>query len=144
MRLHGRSLRLYLEPEQPQESGPLSHKPDKFQAFTAQKALFNKAAGAAPFKAAAAKPTVHEGRVTIFMDLESQPSPTYVVQEKLMKFWIIWTPATTARNPQAQHPSEAVAVAEADRLAKLHPGQTFFVMEVVGKAEVQQSTYSRI
>lgn len=44
-------------------------------------------------------------------------------------FWFVWNP--DGRNPQARHMSEQSAVNEAERLARLNPGETFVVLESV-------------
>lgn len=44
-------------------------------------------------------------------------------------FWIVWNPA--GRNPTFRHRSESAAVAEAERLARENPGQTFVVLQSV-------------
>lgn len=49
-------------------------------------------------------------------------------------FWLVWNPA--GRAPQVRHATEAIATAEAERLARLHPGQTFVVMSSVAAVRV--------
>lgn len=44
-------------------------------------------------------------------------------------FWFVWN--TNGRNPTYRHTSEASATSEAERLARLHPGETFVVLESV-------------
>ncbi len=44
-------------------------------------------------------------------------------------FWLVWNPNN--RNPTHRHSSEASATSEAERLARLHPGETFVVLESV-------------
>lgn len=42
-------------------------------------------------------------------------------------FWMVWNPA---RNPPSfKHESLIAATNEAERLARIHPGQTFVVLE---------------
>lgn len=41
-------------------------------------------------------------------------------------FWLVWNPH--GRAPQVRHPNEASATAEAERLARSNPGQTFVVL----------------
>ncbi len=56
-----------------------------------------------------------------------------------VKFWLVWSPQG-ARPPTHRHASEAAARNEAQRLAGLHPGNEFFVLEarcVAKKVEVQ-------
>lgn len=45
--------------------------------------------------------------------------------------WCIWT--KRGRRPQFFHPARDLAMAEAERLAQLHPGQKFIVMKMEGK-----------
>lgn len=42
-------------------------------------------------------------------------------------FWMVWNPAANA--PRHRHDYEGGAIAEAERLARLHPGQEFFILE---------------
>lgn len=49
--------------------------------------------------------------------------------EKLKSFWLVWN--ADGRNPQYRHSTEKAATTEAERLARLHPGQTFVVLESV-------------
>lgn len=45
------------------------------------------------------------------------------------QFWMVWNPN---RNPPAyRHTSQAAAEAEAERLARLNPGEHFIVLEAV-------------
>lgn len=44
-------------------------------------------------------------------------------------FWLVWNP--NGRSPTYKHPSVECATAEAERLARIHPGQTFVVLESV-------------
>lgn len=46
------------------------------------------------------------------------------------KFWMVWNPARYA--PTYKHPSKESAQAEAGRLARMNPGQHFWVMEAQG------------
>lgn len=48
---------------------------------------------------------------------------------KYASFWFVWNP--DGRSPSYKHPSEAAAVGEAERLARLHPGNTFVVLESI-------------
>ena len=45
-------------------------------------------------------------------------------------FWIVWNPQ--GRNPTHRHLSEFSALNEAERLARMHPGQVFIVLRAVG------------
>lgn len=45
------------------------------------------------------------------------------------QFWMVWNPA--ARPPVVRHPSEQAATQEAERLARLNPGEQFFVLEAI-------------
>lgn len=49
--------------------------------------------------------------------------------------WLVWNP--NARLPRYEHGSRDSAAAEAKRLAKLHPGERFYVMEPIGAAMVE-------
>ena len=48
----------------------------------------------------------------------------------MKQFWMVWCPNKSA--PTYRHDVEAAAETEAERLAKLHPGEHFFVLEAVG------------
>lgn len=48
------------------------------------------------------------------------------------KFWLVWNKG--GRAPMVQHPSASKARKEAERLASVHPGQTFVVLASVGEA----------
>lgn len=48
---------------------------------------------------------------------------------KYSSFWFVWNPE--GHSPTYKHPSEKSAVGEAERLARLHPGNTFVVLESV-------------
>lgn len=45
----------------------------------------------------------------------------------LGKFWLVWSPSGRTP-PSVEHPTIAAANAEADRLAGLNPGHSFFVL----------------
>lgn len=51
-------------------------------------------------------------------------------------FWIIWSPRGTFP-PRVMHQTLGDAVLESQRLAKLHPGDAFFVMKAVGQSLVE-------
>lgn len=44
-------------------------------------------------------------------------------------FWFVWCPE--GNSPRHKHPSEALAISEAERLARENPGRTFVVLESV-------------
>lgn len=48
------------------------------------------------------------------------------------KFWLVWNP--NGRNPGYRHSSRESAQTEAERLAALNPGASFFVVKGVGGA----------
>ncbi|QVN18966.1 hypothetical protein [Burkholderia pyrrocinia] len=45
-------------------------------------------------------------------------------------FWLVWSPSG-AKPPTYRHGTPESAVREAERLAKLHPGETFVVLEPI-------------
>ena len=51
-------------------------------------------------------------------------------QSEKEAFWIVWNPQ--GRNPTHRHGSEFSANNEAERLARLNPGQVFIVLRAVG------------
>lgn len=50
-------------------------------------------------------------------------------------FFLVWTPSNE-RTPTYRHPSSDAAEKEADRLAKLNPGQDFYVLAAISKSRV--------
>ena len=50
------------------------------------------------------------------------------------RFWMVWCP--TGHAPTYKHPSFEMAKAEADRLARMHPGSAFWVLESLGHSQV--------
>lgn len=48
-------------------------------------------------------------------------------------FWLVWDPQGGA--PTYQHPTFPQARSEAERLARMNPGRTFFVLASCGKAK---------
>ena len=44
-------------------------------------------------------------------------------------FWLVWN--ENGRIPVVKHPEEAVARKEAERIARLQPGDTFHVMQCI-------------
>lgn len=53
------------------------------------------------------------------------------ITKRPAKFWFVWT--KTGRVPRFAHDSFEAATAEAERLATIHPGKTFIVLEAVQK-----------
>lgn len=51
------------------------------------------------------------------------------------RFWIVWNPGSS-RPPTRRHRSEESARCEAERLARLNPGQQFIVLRAVASARV--------
>lgn len=51
-----------------------------------------------------------------------------------LTFWMVWSPQ--GRPPTHQHPTHAMAVAEAERLARHCPGQRFYVLEATDMREL--------
>lgn len=51
------------------------------------------------------------------------------------RFWVVWNP--DGINPQHRHPVECHARAEAERLARANPGQTFYVLETTGRVQAE-------
>lgn len=49
-------------------------------------------------------------------------------------YWFVWNQDGN-HLPRFRHRAEALAIMEAKRLSALHPGQTFHVMKVIGKAK---------
>lgn len=49
-----------------------------------------------------------------------------------LKFWLVWNPA--GHSPTVAHATFASAKTEAARLAELHPGEVFHVVESIGSA----------
>lgn len=47
-----------------------------------------------------------------------------------MNFWLIWN--ERGSTPTVRHETKASARAEAERLARMNPGQSFHVLELVG------------
>jgi hypothetical protein len=45
------------------------------------------------------------------------------------KFWMVWNPARGM--PRVQHPNKVAASNEANRLAGIHAGEVFYVIEAV-------------
>ena len=58
------------------------------------------------------------------------------------KFWVVWNPIN--RNPVKRHYYLHEAKAEALRLAAVNPGQEFYVLRSVGKAQTITAIYQEI
>ncbi len=58
------------------------------------------------------------------------------------RFWLVWNP--NGRNPQFMHANFDSVRLEAQRLARLNPGQRFYMVEVIGYAEVQDPLKTEI
>jgi hypothetical protein len=58
-------------------------------------------------------------------------------------FWIVWSPSS-ANNPKMQHPSEFAATTEAERLAKLNPGSTFYAMRACTQSVISAVQTTRL
>lgn len=50
------------------------------------------------------------------------------------KFWMVWMEGN--RDPQHKHTSSHSAEMEAERLARLHPGRTLYILESVNACKV--------
>lgn len=48
-------------------------------------------------------------------------------------FYFVWNPSRSA--PTVKHPSEEIAMSEAKRLARLNPGEKFFVLQAIAALE---------
>ena len=46
-------------------------------------------------------------------------------------FFVVWNP--NGGNPTYRHATAELARAEAERLCRAHPGETFFVLEALGQ-----------
>lgn len=55
----------------------------------------------------------------------------------IAKFWMVWNP--DGRAPTRMHGTRETADAEAERLARSCPGNTFFVLKAVGGTQSQVS-----
>lgn len=62
-------------------------------------------------------------------------------EQSSKKFWMVCGPFNS---PKYRHPTELSAQQEADRLAKMHPGDAFFVMEAIGVSIQKSSTYNKL
>lgn len=57
-------------------------------------------------------------------------------------FWLVWNPQ--GGSPTFKHPTFDSAKAEAERLAKLHPNQSFYVLGTCGLARKVESLWTDI
>lgn len=48
------------------------------------------------------------------------------------RFWMVWNDGPFGRTPTYKHPSPEAAQQEANRLARVFPGQRFWVLEAQG------------
>lgn len=55
--------------------------------------------------------------------------------EQETPFWLVWSPKGE-RPPKYRHFTVGAATTEAERLARLHPGQTFVVLQSVAARTV--------
>ena len=51
----------------------------------------------------------------------------------LTRFWLVWNPSRDM--PQVKHNTREAAIDEATRLAKLHPGEQFYILCATGIVE---------
>jgi hypothetical protein len=61
---------------------------------------------------------------------------------ELKRFWMVY--GVDQRAPAVQHSSEAVAIAEAQRLARNNPDVEFYVLESVARAVKADVVFERI
>ncbi len=54
--------------------------------------------------------------------------------DDLEMFWVVWQPDYGL--PKFRHPDESLAIREAERLASLHPGRVFYVMQATHASEL--------
>lgn len=59
-----------------------------------------------------------------------------------MKFWMVWRDHGNA--PTFQHGQKSAALAEAERLARLTPGEVFFVMKTTAAVCAPASEVQRV
>lgn len=64
------------------------------------------------------------------------------MSSNLQCFWMVY--GADQRAPTVRHTSEAVAIAEAQRLARNNPGIEFFVLESVARAIKADVAFDRI
>lgn len=58
------------------------------------------------------------------------------------EFWVVWNEA--GRPPTFKHPTVASAEAEAERLARTNPGQTFHVLALRGSCTYSNVVWARV
>ena len=63
------------------------------------------------------------------------------MKSEAFKFWMVWREGSSA--PEHKHTSKAAAVNEAERLAKLNPDQTFYILKTTAAVRAN-SSISRI
>lgn len=51
-------------------------------------------------------------------------------------FWLVWNPE--GRSPMIQHLELSLAKAEAERLARAHPGQQFYILAPLSETKVAE------
>lgn len=73
------------------------------------------------------KPALFQRILGYLMKEEPRPRAKY---EEIGKF-CVWT--KTGRRPQYYHPTQELAMEEAERLSLKYPGQKFIVMQMIGK-----------
>lgn len=62
--------------------------------------------------------------------------------EKQMRFWMVWNPE--GRQPQYKHFTRTEADMEAQRLARVNPEQSFYVLKAVSGFKSQPSPVDQI
>ena len=50
------------------------------------------------------------------------------------RFWVVWNPQRGL--PRMTHPNEALARKEAERLARLQPGEQFYILQAVAVCQI--------
>lgn len=59
-----------------------------------------------------------------------------------LQFWMVW--CEDGGSPRVKHCNKQLAVAEAERLAKLNPGQVFFVLKATAGARAKEPDIERV
>lgn len=59
-----------------------------------------------------------------------------------LKFWMVW--CEDGGSPRVRHCNKQIAVAEAERLAKLNPGQVFFVLKATAGVCAKEPELRRV
>lgn len=57
------------------------------------------------------------------------------------KFWFVWNP--NSLNPRFKHDTVESATTEAERLARMHPGQEFIVLESIAACRAVSVEWER-